>query len=105
MKQNSEPKKILIQFLQYWKKGNKKQMFSRTSKTWQSRYDKNAFQGTGLKSFEILSEKQNGPTCDFQIKLNDEPHTVRLLCETAGHKADIKGEWGVFPGSFRAVKN
>lgn len=99
------PKQILIQFLQYWKRGNKKQMFARTSKTWQSRFDKNAFQGTGLKSFEILSEKQTGPVCDFQIKLNDEPHSVRLLCETSDYKGSVDGDWGVFPGSFRRVKD
>ena len=97
-------KKTLIQFLKYWKKGNKKQMYSRTSKTWQSLYDKNAFKGTGLESFEIESEKQNGPVCDFKIKLNDEPHTVRSLCETAGYIANVKGTWGVFPASFRKVK-
>jgi hypothetical protein len=99
-----EPRKVLIEFLQYWKRGNKKQMHSRTSKTWQSRYSKNAFQGDGLKSFEIGEEKLNKNVCDFKIKLNGEPHTVRLLCEDAEYKASENGDWGVFPGSFRVVK-
>ena len=95
------PKQVLIQFLRYWKRGNKKQMYARTSKTWQSRFDKNAFQGTGLKSFSIGESEQNGTVCDFQIMLNDEPHTVRLLCENDAYKGDLDGDWGVFPGSFR----
>lgn len=97
--------KTLVTFLRFWKRGNRKQMFAFTSKTWQSTYDKNAFQGTGLKSFEIINEKQTGPVCDFQIKLNDEPHVVRLLCEDAARHGSVDGDWGVFPGSFRAVKS
>lgn len=99
------PKQVLIQFLKYWKKGNKKQMYSRTSKTWQSRYDKNAFQGTGLKSFEVLSEDLKETVADYQIKLNDELHSVRLLCEDLEYKGSVDGDWGVFPGSFKAIKS
>ena len=105
MKKQSEPKKILIQFLQYWKRGNKKQMHSRTSKTWQSRYNKNAFQGVGLKTFEIVESREKENVCDFNVKLNGEDHTVRLLRENKAYKGDKDGTWGVFPGSFRKVKN
>ena len=99
------PEKTLIEFLKYWKRGNKKQMYARTSKTWQSRYNKNAFQGTGLVSFEIVNSVVKKTVADFQIKLNGEPHSVRLLCENEEYKTSKYGEWGVFPGSFRRVKD
>lgn len=79
-------------------------MHSRTTHTWQSRYDKNAFQGVGLTSFEIVSKKVDDTVADFIIKLNGELHSVRLLKEDKEYHGSVDGDWGVFPGSFRRLK-
>ena len=99
-----EPKKILIEFLKFWKLRNKKQMFARCTETWQHHHNKNDFEATGLKSFEVGEPKINETICDFSVKLNGESHEVRLVCEAEAGKGDINGNWGVYPGSFRAVK-
>ena len=100
-----EPKKILIEFLQYWRRGNKKQMHARTTLTWQHHHKKSDFQATGLKSFKVGEPKVNQTVCDISVSLNGEPHEVRLVCESEAGKGDINGIWGVYPGSFRKVKS
>ena len=117
-----DAKATLKAFLKAWKNSNKKQMHLNTTKTWQSTYAKSAFIGKVLESFsfELISENTN--IADFKVILNDDPMTVRLVCEKAPYRGAGTDQteddkelckkfgittsvaWGVSPTSFRVIK-
>lgn len=97
-------KTTLKNFLRNWKNQFPKKMFFYCTKTWKATHKWQEFSGKKLSNFELIKETENGPVCDWVIKLNGELISVRLICEKEPYEATTKGTWGVNPASFKTLK-